>query len=45
MSESQSSASVRFPIFWAVVFALMFLSGNCSMCGGDVNYIQQWAQP
>ena len=31
-------------IFWAVVFACMFMTGNCRTCGGDVNYVSRFVE-
>jgi hypothetical protein len=33
---------IKMDLLWAVVFVVLFFTGNCATCGGDVNYVQQW---
>lgn len=43
MSVDRSvTQSVTVGFFWPLVFLCLFLTGNCSMCGGDTNYVDAY---
>jgi hypothetical protein len=42
MSNRSVTQSITIGFLWPVVFILMFLTGNCGVCGGDRDYVDQY---
>jgi hypothetical protein len=42
MSRHSVTQTVSVGFLWPCVFILLFLSGNCHVCGGDRNYIDAY---